>query len=90
MDFPNLWRVLYEASWLESICPVGRGSGMNLCRRNLELAPDLLVSSRVGMVMRVILLLWLRARRRPSSGPKVGPSSSSREEVSKVRYFACN
>ena len=81
MSFPNTRRVLYEASWLESIFPVGRGSGMTLCRRSLELALDLLVNNMVGMVMRVILLLWLRARRRPSKGPKEGPSSS-REEVS--------
>jgi hypothetical protein len=71
MDFPSLGRVLCEASWLESICPIGRGSGMTLCRRILELALDLLVISRVRVVIRVILLLWIRERRRPSSGPKV-------------------
>jgi hypothetical protein len=47
MASPNLGRDLYEASWLESIGPVGRGAGMTLCRRSLELAPNLLVSSRV-------------------------------------------
>jgi hypothetical protein len=50
MVFPNLVRVLYEASWLEGICPVGRGSGMTLCRRRLELAPNPLVNCNVPIL----------------------------------------
>jgi hypothetical protein len=36
MASPNLGRALCEASWLESVCLVGRGSGMTLYRRSLE------------------------------------------------------
>jgi hypothetical protein len=79
MASPNLGRALYEASWLESICPVGRGSGMTLYMRSLELDQDLLVGSMVGM-MRVIFLLWQRTRRTPRRVPRVGPSNN-REEV---------
>jgi hypothetical protein len=61
--------------------PSWRGFGMNLFNRSLELASNLLVSSRVRMVMKVILLFWKRERRRPSRVPKKGPSNSSREEV---------
>jgi hypothetical protein len=80
MAFPNLGRALYEALCLESICPVGRGSGMTLYKRSLELALDPLVNSVVGM-MRVIFLFWQRERRRPRRVPRVGPSSN-KEEVS--------
>jgi hypothetical protein len=64
MYFQNLGRVLYEASWVESICLVGRGAGMTLCSRSLELASDPLFN--------------------------IVESSSNREEVSKVKCFACN
>jgi hypothetical protein len=60
MDLPNRGRVLYMASWLGIIYPVGRSSGMNLCRRRLGVVLDLLVNIRVRMGMRLILPLWLR------------------------------
>jgi hypothetical protein len=41
---------------------------------------DLLFSSKVRMGMRLILLLWLRERRRPRRGPKLGPSNNSQED----------
>jgi hypothetical protein len=48
MASPNLGRALYEASWIESICPVGRGSGMTLYKRSLELDQDPLVTAWWG------------------------------------------
>jgi hypothetical protein len=77
---------LHKVLWPESICPIGRGYGMNLYRKSLDLAQDLLVSSMVEMVMR-ILLFWKRVRRRPRRVPRVG-SSNSREEVSRRRTWA--
>jgi hypothetical protein len=85
MASPNLGRVLSEASWIESICPVRRGSRMTLCKRSLELALNPLANNVVGMVMRVILIFWKRARRRPSRGLRLGPRSNIREEVSNKR-----
>jgi hypothetical protein len=54
----------------------------DLYRRSSGLAQDLLVSSMVGMMVRILLFLQ-RARRRPRRVPKVGPSSNRREVSSK-------
>jgi hypothetical protein len=83
MASPNHGRSLYKELYPYRICLVGRGYGMNLYRRSLDLAQDILVNNMVG-TMRVIFLFWKRARRRPIMVPRVGPSSN-REEVRRRR-----
>lgn len=67
---------------------------MTLYRRSLELALDFLVSSRMGMVMRVISLV-AKGKKKTKQGPKGGAKQQRRggeqqRNMSKVRCFACN